>query len=314
MSATTTPTTAPDPPSPAASAAAPASAPAASPASALGVLPLDERTGLTLHLRAVRVVCHRELLRLEADRIRIVSSLVQPFLFLFVMGTGLSRLTERSGGLDFRTFLYPGVLAMSVQFTAMFAAMSIVWDREFGFLREMLVAPVPRSAIIVGKALGGAILATAQALVVLALAGFAKVPYDPVMLLLLVGQLFVLSFTICAFGLVAAARVRRVQAFMGILNLLIMPLFFLSGGLYPLSDLPGWLQVAARFNPLTYAVAALRHTVFVRLDLGPATRARFDPGLSWFGWSVPPALAVLVVAALGCGLLYGAVVQIRADD
>jgi ABC-2 type transport system permease protein len=283
-------------------------------AGAPGTIGLDQRGGIPAHLRAVKVVCHRELLRVKSDRIRLVSSLAQPFLFLFVMGTGLSRLTEGTTGVNFRTFLYPGVLAMSVLFTAMFSAMSIVWDREFGFLREMLVAPVPRSAIVVGKALGGAAVATGQGVMVLTLAGFAGVPYDPVMLALLVVELFVLSFTICSFGLMIAARIRQIQAFMGIMNLMVMPLFFLSGGLYPLSNLPDWLQVVARFNPITYAVSAMRHTVFVQLDVGPQVRDNLDPGLTWFGWQVPSALAVVAVAAIGLALLRIAAAELQADD
>jgi ABC-2 type transport system permease protein len=284
-------------------------------ATAAGVQ-LDPRGGLAVRWRAVKVVCHRELLRVRSDRIRMVSSLAQPFLFLFVLGTGLSDLTEGAGtaGIDFRTFLFPGVLAMSVLFTSMFSAMSIVWDREFGFLREMLVAPVPRSAIVVGKALGGSIVATGQGVLVLSLAGFAGVPYDPVMLVLLVVELFVLSFSICAFGLVVAARIRQIQAFMGLLNLLIMPLFFLSGALYPLTNLPGWLQGIARFNPLTYAVSAMRHTVFVQLDISARARAALDPSLTWFDWEIPAALAVVVVAGLGVVLLRVAIAELQADD
>jgi ABC-2 type transport system permease protein len=278
-----------------------------------GSVDLDQSGGFGPHLRAIKVVCHRELLRVKADRIRLGSSLAQPFLFLFVMGTGLSSITEGATGLDFRTFMYPGVLALSVLFTAMFSAVSIVWDREFGFLREMLVAPVPRSAIVIGKALGGAIVATGQGALVLTLAGFADIPYDPVMLALLLVELFVLSFTICAFGLMVAARLRQIQAFMGLMNLLVMPLYFLAGGLYPLGNLPDWLQVIARFNPITYAVAALRHTVFVQLDLPDSVRAELDPGLTWFGWQVPSVLAVLVVAVIGLVLLRAAVAQLEAD-
>jgi ABC-2 type transport system permease protein len=110
-----------------------------------------------------------------------------------------------------------------------------------------------------------------------------------------------------------AARIRQIQAFMGLMNLLIMPLFFLSGALYPLTNLPGWLQGVARFNPLTYAVAALRHTVFVQLDLSPAARAALDPGLTWFDWRLPSGVAVVVVAVLGIGLLRAAIAELQAD-
>src|SRR5256885_3494112 len=141
-------------------------------------------------LRAVSIVWRRELIRFRTDRLRAITSLVQPVLFLFVLGTGLSRLASRGlpAGVDFRTFIYPGVLAMSVLFTAIFSAASIVWDREFGFLREMLFAPVSRASIVIGKCLGGATIATMQGLIILALAGLAGVPYDPVLMLILIGE------------------------------------------------------------------------------------------------------------------------------
>src|SRR5499427_6097250 len=130
--------------------------------------------GLRHDLRAAGIVWRRELIRFRSDRLRAITSLVQPVLFLFVLGTGLSALAGRGlpSGVDFKTFIYPGVLAMSVLFTAIFSAASIVWDREFGFLREMLVAPVSRSAIVIGKCLGGATVATFQGILILALAGF----------------------------------------------------------------------------------------------------------------------------------------------
>ena len=143
-------------------------------------------------MRAVSIVWRRELIRFRTDRLRAMADLVQPVLFLFVLGTGLSRLASRGlpARVDYRTFIYPGVLAMSVLFTSIFSAgASIVWDREFGFLREMLVAPVRRWAIVVGKCLGGATVATFQGAIFLALAGVAHVPYDPVLLLTLIGEL-----------------------------------------------------------------------------------------------------------------------------
>ena len=194
-------------------------------------------------LRAIGIVWRRELIRFRSDRLRAVTSLVQPVLFLFILGTGLSRLAGRGlpSGVDFQTFIYPGVLAMSVLFTAIFSAASIVWDREFGFLREMLVAPVRRWAIVVGKCLGGATVATFQGLIFLALAGVAHVPYDPVLLLTLVAELLLLSFTLTAFGVMMAARIKQIQAFMALTQLFVLPLFFLSGARYPLNGLPAWL-------------------------------------------------------------------------
>src|SRR5262249_35014329 len=147
--------------------------------------------GLRSDLRATGIVWRRELIRFQRDRLRAVTSLIQPLLFLLVLGTGLSSLAKGSmpPGVNFKTFIFPGVVAMSVLFTAIFSAASIVWDREFGFLREMLVAPVSRAAIVIGKCLGGATIASFQGVIMLALAGLAGVPYNPVLLLSLVGEL-----------------------------------------------------------------------------------------------------------------------------
>src|SRR5436190_23472134 len=164
--------------------------------------------GLGHELRAVLVVWEREMIRFTRDPARVVSSIIQPLLFLFVLGSGLGSLMQAgTGGVDFKTFLFPGVLSMSVLFTAAFAGISMVWDREFGFLREMLVAPVSTTAIITGKCVGGATVSTVQSVVLLALAGLVGVPYSPLMMLELVGLLFLCSFMIVVFGLVLAARV-----------------------------------------------------------------------------------------------------------
>src|SRR6059058_3893531 len=134
-------------------------------------------------LRAIKVVWKRELIRFSRDRLRILTTLMQPFLFLFVLGTGLSRIASAgTHGVNLRTFVYPGVLCMAVMFTAMFSAASLVWDREFGFLREMMVAPVRRGSLVVGKCLGGATVAGAQGLLVIALAGLVGVPYAPALI------------------------------------------------------------------------------------------------------------------------------------
>jgi ABC-2 type transport system permease protein len=260
-------------------------------------------SGLRHQVRAATVVWQREMIRFGRDRSRIISSLIQPVLFLFVLGTGLSSLLS-TGEVDFRTFLVPGVLAMSVLFTAAFAGISIVWDREFGFLREMLVAPVGTTAIMTGKCLGGATVATLQSLVILALAGLVDVPYNLVMMLELVVLLFLMAFMICALGLVLAARVKQIQSAMPLVQLTITPLMFLSGALFPLSNLPAWLKVVTTLNPMTYAVESIRSVVFDRLDLAPAVRATFDPGITWGGWPVPTAVEVAVVVVT-CLVLLG---------
>jgi ABC-2 type transport system permease protein len=267
-------------------------------------------------LRAVSIVWRRELIRFRTDRLRAVTSLVQPVLFLFVLGTGLSRLASRGlpAGVDFRTFIYPGVLAMSVLFTSIFSAASIVWDREFGFLREMLVAPVRRWAIVVGKCLGGATVATFQGLIFLALAGVAHVPYDPLLLLTLVGELLLLSFTLTAFGVMMAARIKQIQAFMALTQLFVLPLFFLSGALYPLNGLPAWLTVLTRIDPLTYIVDPMRSAVFGHLAVSPLAVQTLSPGITWFGWVVPLGLSLAMVAFMGAAMLAIAIAEFRKTE
>ena len=267
-------------------------------------------------LRAVNIVWRRELIRFRTDRLRAITSLVQPVLFLFVLGTGLSRLASRGlpAGVDFRTFIYPGVLAMSVLFTSIFSAASIVWDREFGFLREMLVAPVRRWAIVVGKCLGGATVATFQGLIFLALAGVAHVPYNPLLLLTLIGELLLLSFTLTAFGVMMAARIKQIQAFMALTQLFVLPLFFLSGALYPLNGLPAWLTVLTRIDPLTYIVDPMRSAVFGHLAVSPLAVQTLSPGITWFGWVVPLGLSLAMVAFMGAAMLAIAIAEFRKTE
>jgi ABC-2 type transport system permease protein len=266
-------------------------------------------------LRAVKIVWQRELIRFSRDRMRIVTALLQPLLFLFVLGGGLQRLASAgTHGVDLRTFVYPGVLAMAVMFTAIFSAASIVWDREFGFLREMLVAPVRRGSIVMGKCLGGATVAGFQGVVVLALGGLVGVPYAPLMLLELFALQLLLAFAITAFGVMAAARITQMQSFMALTQMLVMPMFFLSGALFPVGELPRWLELLNRIDPLTYAVDPMRRVVFAELDISPAARAALDPGVTWWGWHVPTLVEAGVVALLGLAMLAVAIVQFSRTE
>ena len=264
--------------------------------------------GLGHEVRATMVVWEREMIRFRRDLTRVASSVIQPLLFLFVLGSGLGSLMQAgTGGVDFKTFLFPGVLSMSVLFTAAFAGISMVWDREFGFLREMLVAPVSTTSILLGKCLGGASVATIQSVVVIALAGLVGVPYDPLMILEVIALLFVMSFMITALGLVLASRVKQVQSAMPLVQMIITPLMFLSGALFPLSNLPSWLSIVTHLNPMTYAVEPVRSVVFDRLALSPEARRILDPGIWWGSYQVPVILQVALVVLASLILLFAAV-------
>jgi len=266
-------------------------------------------------LRAVKIVLQRELIRFSKDRLRIVTALVQPILFLFVLGTGLSHLASAgTHGVDLRTFVYPGVLCMAVLFTAMFSAASLVWDREFGFLREMMVAPVRRSALVLGKCLGGAVVAGFQGLIVIALAGFVGVPYNAALLLEIFALQLVLAFAITAFGVMVAARIKQIQSFMAVTQMVMMPMYFLSGAIFPVSGLPAWLTVLNRLDPMTYAVDPMRRIVFSHLRISTAARHALDPGVTWWGWHVPTGVELLVVVAIGLVCLGVAVVEFSGRE
>src|SRR5690349_1870888 len=271
--------------------------------------------GLRSDLRAVRVVWQRELIRFSRDRARMITSLVQPVLFLFVLGTGLSRLASAgTHGVNLRTFVYPGVLAMAVLFTAMFSAASIVWDREFGFLREMLVAPVSRGAIVIGKCFGGATVAGFQGVIMIAIAGLVGVPYSPVMILEVLVLQLLLAFALTAFGVMMAARMSQMQSFMALMQMVIMPLFFISGALFPVVGLPVWLNVLNRLDPITYAVDPIRRSVFAHLHISQAARDALAPGVTWWGWHLPGVFEAALVAMIGFGLLSVAIVRFSRTE
>jgi ABC-2 type transport system permease protein len=258
-------------------------------------------------LRAIRIVWHRDLIRFWRDKPRMFASALQPALYLFVFGTGMGAGMRPMGGVDLRVFLYPGVMAMATLFTCFFSAGSIVWDREFGFMREMLVAPVSRSAIVIGKAFGGATAGMTQGVIVLAMGPLVGVPFSPVLILILVAELTLLSFAITSIGVLVAVRIHSFQAFMALVQIIIMPMFFLSGALFPLRGIPGWLEWLTRFDPLTYAVDPMRRAVLARLSTDL-------PGVAWGTWHVPTLVELAIVAATGIGALAIAAREFRRTE
>jgi ABC-2 type transport system permease protein len=276
----------------------------------------EARGGAAEDMRAIAMVWRREIIRFLRNRIRIITAPMQPVLFLMVLGTGLAKFAPSSKGhLDFKTFIFPGVLAMSVLFTSIFSAVSIVWDREFGFMREMMVAPVHRSSLVIGKCLGGATVATLQGCVMLLLAGLVHVPYSPGLFLVLVAEMALLAFTLTAFGTVVASRMTQVESFQVVMQMFVMPLFFLSGALFPLKGLPKWLTVLTKIDPLSYAVDPMRRAVFAHIGGASSAAAhQLNPGMSWNGWYLPTGVELAIVAVLGLAMLGGAIFQFTRPE
>jgi ABC-2 type transport system permease protein len=228
--------------------------------------PHQLRSGTWRHeLVAVYAVWLRDLIRFVKERTRIVGAMAQPLIYLIVMGTGFGA-TFRSaaipGGFSYKAFMFPGILGMTVLFTSLFSAVSVIWDREFGFLKEILVAPISRASIVFGKALGGATVASLQGAVLLLLAPLVDVHLSAGQVLQLWVVMFLMSFALTSLGLVVASRMTSMEGFQVVMNFLIVPMWLLSGAFFPMRGVPGWMSVMMRFDPLTYGVDALRGVVY----------------------------------------------------
>lgn len=213
-------------------------------------------------LRAIYTIWKREVIRYTRDKARIFSTLLQPLMFLVIFGAGLgSTLTKGNFGIDFMKFMYPGIIAMNVMGIAFFSTISTVWDREFGFLKEILVAPVSRTSIVMGKIFGAVTVASTQALLLLALAPFMRIELHIFTVVKLFLFMLLLALTIAGLGLLIASLMKTTESFSIIMQVLFFPMFFLSGAFFPLTNVPLWMTALARFNPLTYGVDAMRRII-----------------------------------------------------
>jgi ABC-2 type transport system permease protein len=248
----------------------------------------------------------------------LVASLAQPLLFLVVFGSGLSSslgsggLFGSRGGLSYIQFVFPGIIGMSILFTSIFGAMSIVWDREFGFLKEVLVAPIDRWAVAIGKALGGTTQAMIQGLILLVLAPFVGVKLSLLTILAVIPLAAVLAFGLSAFGVMLASMMRSLQGFQVVMNFLMMPMFFLSGALFPLTNLPTWMTIVTRIDPASYGIDPLRRVILSDSGLPSAAIDRL--GLTINGQVLPIPLEAGIVLAFGLVLLGVAVVMFQRRD
>ncbi len=272
-------------------------------------------------LRAIYIIWYRDILRFRRYRARLVASLAQPLLYLLIFGTGLSSAlagaggglggatpTGGAGGLSYTQFIFPGIIGMAVLFSAIFGAMSIVWDREFGFLKEVLVAPIDRSAVAIGKALGGATQAMVQGLVLLVLAPLIGIDLSIGMVVALIPLTFVLAFSLSSLGVAIASRMKSMQGFQMIMTFLMMPMFFLSGALFPLQGLPTWMNVLTRLDPAAYGMDPLRRVV-LSTSLPPEVVDQM--GLTLFGSVIPVPVEVAILLGFGALMLGVAIRNFR---
>ncbi len=210
-------------------------------------------------LEGIYTIWLREIIRFWRDKSRIISSLVQPLLFLIVFGGGFSFV--RLGSLSYQTFLFPGIVAMSLVGISIASGISVIWDREFGFLKEILVAPISRTSIFIGKALGGCTTALIQGIVILSLSFLIGISISPYSFLISIGLMTIISLGLVSIGLIIASFIETFESFGLIMNFIILPLILLSGAFFPLQEAPQWLRIISFINPLTYGVEAIRFVI-----------------------------------------------------
>ncbi len=213
-------------------------------------------------LRGLYTLWLREVKRYLRDRTRVISSFAQPLLWLVVFGAGFG-IHFAIPGIDYQRYLFPGILGQTLLFTSMFMGISVIWDREFGFMKEILVAPISRFSLFLGKMFGDSTDALIQGLIVFGLGALIGISIDPLAFLVCIPIMLLITFGLVSIGLIIASFMGSLESFGAVQTFINLPLFFLSGALFPINGplaqgVPGWLQMASAFNPLTYGVDALR--------------------------------------------------------
>ncbi|MFC1978510.1 ABC transporter permease [Chloroflexota bacterium] len=250
------------------------------------------------NLRAVYIIWYRDILRFWHDRMRMMGAIIMPLLFLFIFGSGLSSSMTFGDDIpiDYINFMFPGVISMSVLTSALMGGTSLVWDKEFGFLKEVLVAPVSRASVAIGKVLGASTLALIPGLIIMIFAPVIGVDLPILTVLKLLPLMFLLAVSISSLGILLATRMKSMEAFQMIMQLLMMPMIFLSGVFFPLRNLPAWLNFITKINPASYGVAPIREVA-----LGKEMSAPFSINL--FGHTMSLWENTAIVATFGAVMI-----------
>lgn len=216
----------------------------------------------------IYTIWYRDILRIWHDKMRMFGSFAFPLLFLFIFGSGLGfRVSSLGGDLNYIQFMFPGVIGMTVLMSSFMGGISVVWDREFGFLKEVLVSPVSRASVAWGKTLGSATIASAQGIIMLILSPLLGLKISLPTIFILIPLLLLLSCTMGSFGILLATRIRSMEAFQVVMQMLMFPMVFLSGVFFPLQGLPAWLNFLVKLNPATYGITPIRQII---LGVDPA--------------------------------------------
>ena len=224
-----------------------------------------------IQFRPLYVICMREFVKFFREKSRLLGTLARPVLWLFVVGNGMNSLIKPQVGFSYLQFIFPGMIGMTILFSSIFSSISIVWDREFGFMKEMLVAPISRLSIVIGKAISGTFISVAQAIIILVLTPLLGLHLTIMQFIEVVAVAVLVSFCITSLGILIAARLTSFDGFNIIMNFLVMPMLFLSGAMYPVTSMPPVLRHLTQINPLTYGIDAFKHVLLKNATppLGP---------------------------------------------
>lgn len=249
--------------------------------------------GDLIEVNAVYVLVAREYKKFVREKSRLISTLARPLIWLFLVGGGMSRLVSPGigMGISYIQFIFPGILGMTILFSAIFSSISIIWDKEFGLMKEILVAPVSRFSIVLGKAVSGTIVSVIQAAIILAIFPFLGIRLGVLEIIETIAICTLLSFCIASIGIVIATFYESFESFSVIMNFIVMPMFFLSGAMYPVKMLPEILKVFTRLNPFTYGIDALKHAIFR------------EGGV--YDFSIAADLTVMIFTSLVCVVIAG---------
>lgn len=260
-------------------------------------------------MEGILAIWQRDVIKFFRDRPRILGSFAMPFMFLILFGSGMSgAMSSMMGGaspgspladFDFVQFMFPGIIGLTVFTTAIFSSLSVVQDKEFGYMKEILVSPISRVSIAIGKVLGGSTVAVIQGLMMLVFVPFIGVSISFLMILKLLPVMFLVAFTLSSIGLLIASTLKTSQGFQMVVQVLIFPMLFLSGAMFPLNGMPAWMNVLVKINPLTYSVDMFKKVILEPATMAPALREAMGLNLTIFHQPITFAGEIFVVAGLG---------------
>ncbi len=274
-------------------------------------------------MEGIYAIWQRDVIKFFRDKARLIGSFAMPFMFLILFGSGMSgALSSMIGGnaagpladFDFIEFMFPGIIGLTVFNTAIFSALSVVQDKEFGYMREILVSPMSRVSIAIGKVLGGSTVAVIQGLMMLIFVPFIGVSITFLMVLKLIPVMFLVAFAISSIGLLIASSLKTSQGFQMVIQILVFPMLFLSGAMFPLNGMPGWMDVIVKLNPLTYSVDMFKKIILQPEQMAPALREAMGLNLSIFDHVITFSQEIMVVSAISIVFIVLATIKFSRSE